>query len=80
MPKDFFFMAQEIILRLDIAQEKRNLTAAELLVRAKLKKTILRLAVIERARSKQASRLSSIKQDDANTKFFHHKVNARSKD
>ena len=70
-------MAQEIILRLDIAQENRSLTAAELLLRAKLKKRILGLAVIERARCKQASRLSSIKLGDANTKYFHHKVNAR---
>jgi len=70
-------MAQEIILRLDIAQENRNLTVAELLLWAKLKKRILGLAVIERARSKQASRLSSIKLGDANTKIFHRKVNAR---
>ena len=75
--KKLFFMAQEIILRLDIAQENRSLTAAELLLRAKLKKRILGLAVIERARCKQASRLSSIKLGDANTKYFHHKVNAR---
>jgi hypothetical protein len=73
--KKLFFVAQEVILRLDIAQENRDLTAAELLLRAKLKKRILGLAVIERARCKQASRLSSIKLGDANTKIFHRKVN-----
>jgi hypothetical protein len=75
--KKLLFTAQEVILRLDIAQENRGLTAAELLLRAKLKKRILGLVVIEKARCKQASRLSSIKLGDANTKFFHHKVNAR---
>jgi hypothetical protein len=75
--KKLFFMAQEVILRLNIAQENRDLTAAELRLRAKLKKRILGLAVIERARCKQASRLSYIKLGDANTKFFHRKVNAR---
>ena len=75
--KKLFFMAQEIILRLHIAEENRSLTAAELLLRAKLKIRILGLAVIERARCKQASRLSSIKLGDANTKYFHRKVNAR---
>ena len=75
--KTLFFMAQEVIQRLDIAQENRGLTNAELLLRAKLKKRILGLAVIERGRCKQSSRLSSIKMGDANTKNFHRKVNAR---
>jgi hypothetical protein len=40
-------MAQEVILRLDIAQENRELTPAEQLLRAKLKKRVLGLAMIK---------------------------------
>jgi hypothetical protein len=75
--KNLFFMAQEVILRLDIAQENRELMPGEELLRAKLKKRVLGLAVIERARCRQASRLTTIRLGDANTKFFHRKVNAR---
>ena len=70
-------MAHEVVLRLDIVQENRVLTEEELNLRAKLKKRILGLAVIERARSKQASRITNIKLGDANTKYFHRRVNAR---
>jgi hypothetical protein len=71
-------MALEVILRLDVAQENRSLSpAAELDLRAKLKKQVLGLAVIERARSRQAMCVSNIKLGDANTKYFHRRVNAR---
>ena len=70
-------MALEVILRLDVAQENRSLSPAELDLKAKLKKWVLGLAVIERTRSRQASRVSNIKLRDANTKYFHRRVNAR---
>jgi len=70
-------MALEVILRLDVAHENRSLSPAELDLRAKLKKRVLGLAVIERARSRQASRVSNIKLGDANTKYFYRRVNAR---
>jgi hypothetical protein len=70
-------MALEVILRLDVAQENRSLSPAELDLRAKLKKQILALVVNERARSRHASRVSNIKLGDANTKYFHRRVNTR---
>jgi hypothetical protein len=75
--KSQLHMANEVILRLDIAQETRSLSPAELNLRNKLKKKVMGLAVIERARCKQASRITNIKMGNANTKFFHHRVNAR---
>jgi hypothetical protein len=35
------------------------------------------LTIVERARKKQASRITNLKEGDANTKNFHLKVNAR---
>ena len=35
------------------------------------------LAAVERARKKQVSRLTNLKLGDANTRFFHRRVNAR---
>jgi exonuclease III len=75
--KKLFFMAQEVILRLDIAQENRDLSTEEMNLRSRLKKRLMGLAVVERARCRQASRLTLIKLGDANTKFFHRRINAR---
>lgn len=35
------------------------------------------LAVLARARKKQCASLANLKEGDANTKFFHRRVNAR---
>lgn len=69
-------MAQEVILRLDSTQEFRELSDAKFTLRAKLKKKLLGWAVIKRARKKQCSRITNLKEGDANTKFFHLKANA----
>jgi exonuclease III len=68
-------MAQEIILRLDKAQDFRGLSAAEASLRSKLKKRILGWLVIEKARKKQCARISYVKEGDANTRFFHLRAN-----
>ncbi len=72
-----FHMALDVIQRLDVAQEHRDLSPQEMWLRAALKRKILGLASIERARKKQASRVTHIREGDANTKFFHLKINVR---
>lgn len=70
-------MALDVIQRLDIAQENRDLSDAEFRLRCGLKKRVVGLAVIERARKRQSSQVTNLREGDANTKFFHLKANAR---
>jgi hypothetical protein len=62
-------MAQEVILRLDEAQDSRSLSAAEFSLLSKLKKRILGWLVIEKVWKKQSVGISHIKKGDANTRF-----------
>jgi hypothetical protein len=66
-----------IILHLDLAQENRSLSVGERDLQARLKRKVIALAVVERARKKQSACIANIKEGDANTKFFHLRVNAR---
>jgi mannosylglycoprotein endo-beta-mannosidase len=66
-----------VILHLDLAQENRLLSTDEINFRAQLKRRAMALAVVERARKKQSARIANIKEGDANTKFFHLRINAR---
>jgi hypothetical protein len=66
-----------VILHLDLAQERRALSANETLIRTRLKRKVIALSVVDRARKKQCARIANIKEGDANTKFFHLRVNAR---
>jgi hypothetical protein len=70
-------MALDVIQRLDVAQEHRDLSGPELRLRAALKRKTLTLATIERASKRHASRLTHIREGEANIKFFHLRVNAR---
>jgi hypothetical protein len=70
-------MANEVIFRLDTAQEDRQLSEDELQLRRDLKIRILGLAALERSRRRQASRISYIKAGDACTRFFHLRMAAR---
>jgi hypothetical protein len=60
-----------------MAQENRMLNVNERDLQARLKRKVVALAIIERARKKQSAQIASIKEGDGNTKFFHLRVNAR---
>jgi mannosylglycoprotein endo-beta-mannosidase len=49
----------------------------ERMLRARLKRKVIALSVVERARKKQSARIANLREGDANTKFFHLRVNAR---
>ena len=66
-----------VILHLDIAQEERALSHEERDLRTRLKRRVISLAVLERSRKSQCARLANLKHGDANTKFFHRRINAR---
>jgi hypothetical protein len=53
------------------------LSASERVLRARIKRKVIALAVVERAKKKQSARIANIKEGDANTKFFHLRMNAR---
>ena len=75
--KDQLHMALEIILRLDVAQELRTLSPTEWNLRKELKRKVLALAVLQRARKRLSSRITLLKEGDANTRFFHLRINHR---
>jgi hypothetical protein len=66
-----------IIPHIDKAEEARLLSRGEMELRDRLKRKAIALAVIERARKKQCARITSLKEGDANTRYFHLRVNAR---
>jgi hypothetical protein len=74
-----FNIANEAILRLDIAQETRTLSDQEVALLRNLKQQVLGWAAIERSRRRQCSRLIQIREGDACTKFFHQRAIGRRK-
>jgi hypothetical protein len=69
-------MANEIIYRLDVVQESRQISSEENLLQRDLKLRVLGLAAVERARHQQASRMIWLKEGDVCTRFFHLKANS----
>ena len=70
-------MALDVILQLDIPQDSRTLSTTEKTLRAALKRRVMGLAVLERTRKRQASRITNLRVGDANTKYFHMRMNSR---
>ena len=64
-------IAEHVILGLDVAQEGRDLTIAELALRQFLKQKLLGLAAIARTRIRQRSRVLWAGVANANPKLFH---------
>lgn len=72
-----FHIVCELILSLDVVMESRQLTPAEFNFRKSLKQRIVGLATVERARRRQAFRLTWLRAGDANTSFFNPKICSR---
>jgi hypothetical protein len=69
-------MVQIVTQYLDTTQDTKSLSDAEFNIRHKLKKKLPGWAVIERARTRQFSRINYLQEGDANTRFFHLILNA----
>jgi hypothetical protein len=68
-------VADEVIFNLDVAQEDRSLSAEERTLRSLLKSKLLGFAAIDHIKWRQRSRITWIREGDANTRFFHLRAN-----
>jgi hypothetical protein len=71
-------LCREAIKQLDRAQEFKELAQAGQLIKT-LKLRLLGLAAIERSWARQKARITWLRIEDANSKFFHMMANARKK-
>lgn len=68
-------MATDVILHLDIALKHHELSLEKRDLRHRLKKRLVALDILERARKKQCSRITNLREGDANTRYFHLRAN-----
>lgn len=64
-------MTRELVRRLDLMQERRQLNDAETATRKRLKLKCLGHSSMERTMARQCSRVRQIEEGDANTAYFH---------
>jgi mannosylglycoprotein endo-beta-mannosidase len=64
-------VARELVLRLDLAQERRHLSPSEQGLRKRLKMRCLGLSSLERTMARERSRVRQLREGDANTAYFH---------
>jgi hypothetical protein len=72
-------IVKEVILRLETAQEVRTLSLVELNLLRRLKAKSLGLALVEKSRIRQRSRLTVVRLGDANSRFFHLRACSRAR-
>ncbi|KAM0861655.1 hypothetical protein ACQ4PT_045717 [Festuca glaucescens] len=68
--RDSILIANEVILRFDVAQEARSLSEQEQWLRRNLKLKLLGLASLERTIARQRARVAALKDGDASSQFF----------
>jgi hypothetical protein len=68
--RDQILIANELIFRLEAAQDLRSLSDAETELRRSLKVRLLGLASLERTIARQRARVAALRDGDASTQFF----------
>ena len=75
--KLLMYAARQLIGILDVVQEFRQLSEEEIQLKRDLKIRFLGMAAVEKLRCKQASRLTSIRAAEANSKLFYLQAKGR---
>jgi hypothetical protein len=75
--RDQLLMANEIILRLDVAQDSRDLSRDEAHLRRGLKLWVLGLASLERTIARQRAWVAGLRDGDANAQFYRVQASKR---
>jgi hypothetical protein len=77
MSKLQLMTAREVVYRLDVAMESRQLSTDEPALRSRLKRTYLGLASLERTMARQRAKVAWLREGDANTAIFHQHASYR---
>jgi hypothetical protein len=69
--KEQLLLTKEVVLQLERAQDRRELSPEEAAMRQQLMGLCLGLSSLEHTIARQRSRITYLKEGDANTRFFH---------
>jgi hypothetical protein len=72
-------LARELLHQLEVAQDSRSLSSSEVWLRNSIKKHSLALSSLSRTMARLRSRISWLKEGDANTSLFHAQARFRQK-